>query len=121
MAKSRAIEEARFKAGSFHFLLVEVLAVSGIVGFHFGSWWWFGGAFVALCALVSVPGIRFFGAIGLAIAGALAIALGAGHYLSSTASLGVGVVALAVLCTVNAAAAKHQDDLDAVDARTKAR
>ena len=113
---NRASDEAKFNAAAFNFLLVQVLVAAGVFGHHFGSWWWFGGMFIGLAALVSMPNIRLVGALGLAIAGSVAISMIASRYFSTTVYIIIGVIAFAFLGTLNAAAAQHQDDLDAVDA-----
>jgi hypothetical protein len=112
---SRASDEAKFNAAAFNLLLAQVVFASGAIGYHFGSWCWFGGVFVALAALVSMPRIRLFGALGLAAAGSVAVALIASRYFSTAVFVIIGIAAFALFGTLNAAAAKHQDDLDAVD------
>jgi hypothetical protein len=62
-----------------------------------------------------MPRIRLFGALGLAAAGSVAVALIASRYFSTAVFVIIGIAAFALFGTLNAAAAKHQDDLDAVD------
>ena len=113
---NRASDEAKFNAAAFNFLLLQVVVAAGVIGRHFGSWWWFGGVFLGLAALVSMPGFRLVGALALGLAGSAAISMIASRYFSTTVSIVIGVIAFAFLGTFNAAAAQHQDDLDAVDA-----
>jgi hypothetical protein len=119
MPADRSTQTARFHSLAFSFLAVQVVVAAAIIGFEFASWWWFGGVLIGLTALVSMPGVRRYGAFGLALAAAVAMYVGAGHYVPTIIAVLIGAAAFAVLGTLNAAGARHQDQLDALDAAAR--
>jgi hypothetical protein len=63
----KGVTQARFNDDASNFVFAEIGILSGVVGYHYGDWYIFGGMLVGLIICLYIPIINIFMGLGLSV------------------------------------------------------
>jgi len=63
----KGVTQARFNDDASNFVFAEIAILSGVVGYHYGNWYIFGGMLIGLIICLYIPIINIFMGLSLSV------------------------------------------------------